>query len=409
MADTRSCASGVFVSALIALILSPLLGAQARTPADHLKAGIAHIEAGDFLVGLMTLNEVVSPGSSAGVELVAAAHVYRAQANLSLNQPERARAAALLAMKMDSAIVVNAPLFPAGVVALFDDLRRASTVNPEEAGQAAEKAGRYEDAFLAYLRAFQSLSDPAPAADDRRLRERIIEVARVLKAEPVIPSEAQAHFAKAEELLAAEALLGGLGTASSDAAATELRRAIRIAPWWPEATFKLAGVLQKLQRVDEALTNLALYRLADPDGYAAAMSAKSGPPAERAPARIAPAPPRAPVAPARASIYIYWPRQVRGAVAPKVSCDGFHVADLRNRHFVLLQVTPGMHNIQIDTRTLAISFQAGQTYYVRVNVGGFGARREARQVMAEEATPELNDKDMSANEQQRTYSNECKR
>lgn len=379
---------------------------QARSAAEHLTTGVAHLEQGDHLMALMTLNEVVSPESAADATMVAQAHAYRAQASFGLNQPERARAAALLALKADRAIVISTPRFSAAVVALFEELRRPSTQNPEDAGEDAEKSGRYEDAFLAYLRAFQELSDPPPAAADARLRERIIRVERLLLTAPIIPPEAQTHLAKAQEILAAEAVLGGAGTASSQAAAIELRKAITIAPWWPEATFTLAGVLQKLQRVDEALVNLNLYRLADPDGYAAAISARTGAPSDRTPARK---PAVAPPAPPRASIYIYWPRQARGTGTPKVSCDGFHVANLKNRHFVLLHLAPGTHKIQIDRRSLDMSFEAGETYYVRAFVGGYPARRQMRQMTPVDAIAELNDKDMSPNEPRLTYSSECKR
>ncbi len=239
---------------LSVLAITVELSAQAGPTEEHFKTGVAQIEAGDFLIGLMTLNEVVAPASNADLRTVARAHVYRAQANLGLRQPLRARTAALLALKADASVIVTAPQFSAAVVTLFDELRRPGGVDWEATGLAAEKSGRYYEAFTAYLNAFQALPDPAPAGDDHRLRERIIEVVARLETRPAIPQEASDHLAKATQLLEAEALFGGAGTASSAAAAAELRQAIRFAPWWPDATFKLAGLLQKLQRLDEALS-----------------------------------------------------------------------------------------------------------------------------------------------------------
>lgn len=389
--------------AICALAIPTGLSAQARSPEALLKAGIARLQAGDLLMGLMTLNEVVAPGSKADVPTVARAHVYRAQANLGLDEPERARAAALLALKADPTIVVSAPPFSPAVAGLFETLRRPTTVDPETAGLDAEKSGRYQEAFLAYLGAFQRLPEPPPAAADRRLRERIVDVVRRLPSAPGIPQEARAHFSKAEELLAAETLLGGTGNASSEAAAKELRSAIRVAPWWPDATFALARVLQKLQRVDEALINLNLARRADPDAYSAAAIA-GGTDAASAPAAVAKA---APDAAKPAIVYVYWPRGHRTGGTHKVLCDGFHIADLKNRRYVLLNVTPGTHTIKVDKRTLPLSFDPGRPYYLRTFVGGYPARLQFREAGQTEAASELNDKDMRANDAARTYSGAC--
>lgn len=406
MVRPRSRGRRVFTLGIVtAFFVIPALRAQGRTPADHLKVGITYVESGDFLAGLMTLNEVVAPGAKADAVMVARAHAYRAQANLGLEEPERARAAARLALEFDPSIVVATPPFSSAVVALFEGLRGPSTADPETAGVSAEKSGRYQDAFLAYLSAFQRLPEPVPADDDRRLRERIIEVVRRLPATPTIPQEARARFTKAEELLAAEALLGGAGTAASTAAAAELRAAIRVAPWWPEATFKLAGVLQKLQRVDDALINLNLYRLAAPEAYGAAMNPNASAAAAMLPDRVAPA-----VEPARSklgSIYVYWPRGPRGNGKRKVLCDGFHVADLENRRYILIEVTPGTYTIKLNNKTLAVSVEAGREYYLRTHVGGYPARLMFKEALADQGLTDLHDKTMSANLPQLTYSGGC--
>lgn len=270
---------------------------------------------------------------------------------------------------------------------------------PERMAQTAEKLGLHQDAFGAYLRAYQNLPEPAPADAERRLRERIITVASRLPTKPAIPAAASAHFATASSVLDADTLLGGVGAGPLANAEAELMSAIRLAPWWPDATFKLATVLQRLQRFDEAMANLNLYRLADPAGYAAAIAAKGGapgPPKELAAANTSPA-----------TVYIYWPKQVRGDGRRKVTCDGFHVADLSNRRFVVLNVTAGMHNIGVHDRALPLSFESGQKYYIRANVSGFPARIDIQQAPTEEGEADLRDDDMSANDPRRTYSIEC--
>ena len=382
------------------------LGAQAPTAAEHLKAGIAHIEAGDFLLGVMTLNEVIEPAAGATPTITAQAHVYRAQAYVELKNQERARAAAMLALDAQPGVEVTAPPYSPAVVALFADVRRTASLEPEAAGAAAEKAGHFEEAFRAYVRAYQSLPEPPSLDADRRLRERIIDVSLALPSEPAMPKEAAAHFAKATQLIEAEALLGG-SVASSEAAATELRRAIRLAPWWPEATLKLATVLQKLQRVEEALMNLGLYRAADPVGYAAATAAKT---TAAAPARVPPPSPPAAAMPSTASVYIYWPPQSRNNGRPKVYCDGVHVADLQNKRFVLLDVNPGTHEIRFDKKTISVAFEAGGKYYLRASAEGhmqFAAGRTVRQVTAEEGAAEMHDEGVTSNDPRRTYATGC--
>lgn len=391
---------------VMALVVTQEMRAQRPTAAEHLQTGIEHIEAGDFLLGVMTLNEVFRPAAGATPTITAQAHVYRTQAYLELKNEERARAAAMLALDAQPAVEVTAPPYSPAVVALFADIRRTASLDPEAAGAAAEKSGRFEEAFRAYLRAYQSLPDPPSPDADRRLRERIIDVSLALPSEPAIPKEAAAHFAKATQLLEAEALLGG-SVASSEAAATELRRAIRLAPWWPEATFKLATLLQKLQRVDEALMNLGLYRAADPVGYAAAAAAKT---TTAAPARVPPPSPAAVATPSTASVYIYWPPQSRNNGRPKVYCDGVHVADLQNKRFIALDVNPGTHEIRFDKKSVSLALDAGGKYYLRASAEGhtqFSPGRTLRQVTPEEGAAEMHDEGVTSNDPRRTYSSTC--
>ena len=286
-----------------------------------------------------------------------------------------------------------------GIMTLSAPLRAQDVLEGERLGQTAEKLGLDQDAFSTYIRAYQRLPEPAPADAELRLRERIIIVARRLATKPMVAEAATAHFTKATSLIEADALLGSVGTGSLVSAAAELMSAIRLAPWWPEPTLTLARVLQTLQRFDEAAANLNLYRLADPDGYAAAIAAKTGvavPSKEIAVAKTAPG-----------TLYIYWPKQVRGDGRPKVMCDGFHVADIKNRHFVVLNVPPGLHNIGVHDKALALSFESGRRYYIRANVSGFPPRMNIEQAAAADGEAALHDDDMKANDPRRTYSIEC--
>jgi tetratricopeptide (TPR) repeat protein len=379
--------------------------AQAPSPPAALSGGIAQARAGDFLGALLTLGDVVNelaarPAESASL---ARAHAYRAVAYLGLNQSERARASVRLALAANPGIAVEADEFGPAIVALFAETRQPVAGNPEARGQAAEQAGRWQEAFLAYLNAFQALPASPAAADDQRLREKIITAVSHLDSKPLIPDEARAHLKKADDLVAAEALLGGSGSnATQQAAAAELRQAVRSAPWWGDATFMLATVLQKLQRVDEALLNLNLYRLADPQGYAAAAARTAPKNATEAAAAAAPAP----VAPA--TIHVYWQHTVRSlGMKPKLLCDGHHVADLENGRFIVLNTAPGFHVIEFQGRKVSSTFEGGRTSYVRASIGGYPAHFSLNLVNPDQAPAEIRDKKITPNDAARTFSAEC--
>ena len=388
----------------ICLLCAPA-GAQ-QTAADPLKSGIARVEAGDFRMGIMTLNEVIDPDSTASASDQARAHAYRAQAYLGLNEPERARAALLLALKADASVKVTAPPFSLALVNLFEAVTAPADANHEATAAAAAAAGNYQQAFVHYLSAYEALPDPAPTADDRRLRERIIDVVRRLNTRPAIPAEAAAHFDKATQLLEAEAVLGAGGTATAEAAATELQRAIRIAPWWPEATFKLAGLEQKLQRVDAALINLNLYKRADPEGYAAATAPKTALPREAAAPRLASRPATAVIPPA--TIYVYWlPTSRSFGKHPKTLCDGQQVAELGAGRFIKLTAPPGAHTIKFYNKDISRSFDSGKEHYVRIDIEGFPAHFALKAVKPEDARAEMEARKITPNDANRTFALEC--
>ena len=383
-------------------VIGLTLQAQAPSAAENFAAGVSHVKTGDHFRAVLTLNEALGQlATQPGVATtVARVHAYRAAAYVGLDQPERARAAVLLALGADPNVAVTAGEFSPAVVALFADARRPAASDPEAAGQAAEQSGRLQQAFLSYLTAYHALPDPPPANDDRRLRERIIKVVAQLGTAPVLPPDARARVTRADQLLDAEAILGSSAGSSSQAAAAELRQAIRSAPWWPEATFKLATVLQRLQQPEQALLNLNLYRLADPDGYAVTVAR-----AKTASEPVAPV--VVPKAIVPAVVYIYWPPQARGGGRPQVHCDANRVADLNDRHYVRLSVPAGMHTLKFQKTSFPIGVDSGQTYYVRASAEGFPVRAVLRLVATADAIAEMKEKNVELNDPKKTYSTGC--
>jgi len=277
-------------------------------------------------------------------------------------------------------------------------------MSAETAGEAAERSGQYSDAFYAYVSAYRSLPEPLSPADDKRLRTRIIEVVSKLGTRPPISPDASAHYANASTLLDAELILGSAGAKSTEAVVKELTMAVRLAPWWPEATFKLAAALQELGRVDEALLNLTLYRLADPEGYSAAIVAKRG--AQDANAAANGAQTGSPAPTPTGTIYVYWPAQARNA-GGQVQCDGSNVADLQEGRFVVVYASPGVHALRLGSARVSISVESNETYYLRGSTEGFPAGTRVRQIDADLAIAEMLKGQMTTNDERKTFRYEC--
>lgn len=393
---------------LIASFLTrpPPIGAQAPSAAANLSAAITQLRAGDMFGALLSLNDVVTQltGRPEQYAMLARAHAYRAAAYAGLGQTDRAKEAVTQALKADPQVIVATNDFTPALIALFDEARR-----PEAAARAADQSGEFGDAFAAFLAAYQALPDPAPAADDRRLREQIIKAVRQLAAAPAIPADAREHLAKADALLEAEAILGSTAGASSQLAETELHKAVRSAPWWPDATFKLASVLQRLQRVDEALLNLTLYKLADPSGYAAAAARVT--PATASEKATGPPPGPVPAAAAAANqpaiIYLYYPHNTSSSGSKaKAFCDGQRLGDLENGRFMKLTAAPGTHTIKVG-QTVSGVFTGGEEHYVRVAMWPYPAHVTANFALPDVARAEIAEKKIVENDPARTFSAVC--
>ncbi len=401
----------VLCVSILALALPACLHAQEAPLRTSLATGISQIQARDFVNALVTLNDVVAQQANRPEQAatLATAHAYRAAAFIGLEQPEWARGAALEALKADPRIVVTAAAFGPRVAALFESARNPSS-DPEAAGQTAEAAGRFQDAFLGYLSALQALPDPPPPAADQRLRERIIKVVRKVEPKPSVPEGARALLAQAEALLNAPAAAGTPSKAVAEQAAMDLRHAVRLAPWWPDATVRLAVVLQGAERVDEATLNLLLYQLITDDGSVASVAATSAASAaSREAAAVSPGSAPSPNVNAPARIYVYFPhtKGPRGFKA-KLLCDGTRVADLAHEHYIVLNAVPGVHNVEFMGENASGSFAGGQEHYVRVGVEGRPAHVALRIIEAAQAAAEIRDQPVLPNEAKNTFTTECK-
>ena len=364
------------------------------------------MRAHDFYGAALTLNDVVRQLSTRREDRqrLARAYAYLAAAYVGIGQPERAQTAATRALEADPQFQPGGDDFPAIARELFERARLPAPKDLEGAGREAEATGRFQEAFLAYVSAFQTLPDPPPAGADRRLREAILRLAGKLDVKPIAPAEARQHFAKAGDLLEAQAVLGSPDDPRGlAAAAAELMGAVRAAPWWGDPLFELAAAQQKLGQVDDALANLSLYRVADPEGYAAAVAQAKrrqepspGPTAERREE-----PPAAPV------VYVYWPPQGKSFLrGPDVLCDGQRMAALQKAHFVQFKVAPGSHSISFGGHAVFGNFEPDGEYYVRGAISGFPAHYSTRFAAKAEAEQEMRGR-VTANDPRRTFASEC--
>jgi hypothetical protein len=125
---------------VLALSVCSTVYAQPLSAEKELAAGIKQMHDGDAFLAIFTLNGVVSqlagrPDASA---MLARTHAYRASAYIELGQPERAMAAALLALKADPKIVVAPPDFSAAVVKLFADPAGFAAAKPADSSVTLE-------------------------------------------------------------------------------------------------------------------------------------------------------------------------------------------------------------------------------------------------------------------------------
>lgn len=129
----------------------------------------------------------------------------------------------------------------------------------EAAAKEAEAAGRTKEAFDLYVRAVQALPDPGPWDDDVRMRERIIALASRIDPPPVVSEDAVRLQVRGQVLFKDAKDEKGF-----EEAASELRKAVRAAPWVGDFAYNLALVDEKLEFYKSAAANIKLYLLANP-------------------------------------------------------------------------------------------------------------------------------------------------
>lgn len=136
----------------------------------------------------------------------------------------------------------------------------------EAAPDAVVQAGKLREGLQQYLEILQQLPDNAAIEMDESLREKIIKVVLQLNPPPALPEEAVRHAAYAQAALAEANKAPDSDTGSSylDNSISEWQKALRIAPWWGQAYFNMAAVLEKTQRPAEAAQALQLDLTADP-------------------------------------------------------------------------------------------------------------------------------------------------
>ncbi len=96
---------------------------------------------------------------------------------------------------------------------------------------------------------------------DNALREKVIKLALELKPAPAVPEEARRHF-----VMAATLQKQAKTEADYDLPIQEYGKALLIAPWWSDAYYNLGIALELKRRYTEAIGNLKLSVLADPQG-----------------------------------------------------------------------------------------------------------------------------------------------
>lgn len=98
-----------------------------------------------------------------------------------------------------------------------------------------------------------------PSQADALLRERIIRLALALTPPPELPDGAQQHFHRARVVLDSAST-----PQAAQMALAEFGAALDQAPWWPDAYYESAGLLEKTGRPADAAAALDLYLVADP-------------------------------------------------------------------------------------------------------------------------------------------------
>jgi TPR repeat protein len=122
------------------------------------------------------------------------------------------------------------------------------------AAEKSERAGQLREALNQYLVALLNLPEPVPLDADARLREKIIKLVASLQPQPAIPEEASRH-----EVYAKLAFKNSQTPEDLDKSLKEWKLVLGLAPWWAEAYFNSAIILEKRGDYLQAARNLRFY------------------------------------------------------------------------------------------------------------------------------------------------------
>jgi tetratricopeptide (TPR) repeat protein len=121
-------------------------------------------------------------------------------------------------------------------------------------GRQAEQAGKLRQALNHYVEALKE------DVNNLQLREDIIKLAIKIQPPPEIPDAAARHLARGNA-----AFKSATDEQDYSSSADEFSRALNIAPWDYKGYFDLGVVLDKAGKYDQAIKNLKLYLLAQPN------------------------------------------------------------------------------------------------------------------------------------------------
>ncbi len=105
----------------------------------------------------------------------------------------------------------------------------------------------------------QYIADLQKSPDDRALREKIISLSLTMNPPPAITAEAKRNLVMGANFHKEAKDADGI-----ELAVNAYKRALLIAPWWPDAYYDLALALVSAERYEEAIQNLELYLMTMP-------------------------------------------------------------------------------------------------------------------------------------------------
>ncbi len=148
-----------------------------------------------------------------------------------------------------------------------EEARLAQVRAIETAGDEAARQGELEKALDNYQQVLKNVQ--RYGEQDQRVRQDVIKVVRAMPGPPPLPESVMRSMVRAETKIK----MGGAG--SYEAAAAEMEQAVLDAPWLADAYYNLSIVKEKGGKFGQAIQNLQLCLLADPQNRnAAAIQAK---------------------------------------------------------------------------------------------------------------------------------------